>query len=84
MLDLANVVVVLLREDLLVMHRLNGVVIVVLVDLAVNSSVHLLMLLRSDCLMLNRRLDMLMDSCVVVSSFGHELGDSFLSLIHCE
>lgn len=81
-LGASDVVMMLLWQDLLVLDRLHGVVVVVLVDLFVNSCVHLLMLMRLDCLMLHGGVDIFVDSRLVVSGLGHEAGDGFLGLIH--
>lgn len=81
-LCLANVVVVLLGENLLVVDRLNSVVVVVLVDLLVYGSVDLLMVLRANSLVLNSRVDALVNCGIVVSRLGHEAGDGLLCLVH--
>jgi hypothetical protein len=75
---------VLLGEDLAVLDGLDCAVVVVLVNLLVNSGLNLLVNVRLDNLVLDSRSNSLMDSCVVVSGLGHEVGNSSLSLIHCE
>ena len=75
---------VLLGENLTVLDGLDCAVVVVLVNLLVNSGLNLLMNVRLDNLVLNSRSNSLVDSGVVVSRLGHEVGDSCLSLVHCE
>jgi hypothetical protein len=75
---------VLLGEDLAVLDGLDCAVVVVLVDLLINSSLNLLVNVRLDNLVLNSRSNSLVDSGVVVSRLRHEVGDSCLSLVHCE
>lgn len=75
---------VLLRENLAVLNGLNCAVVVVLVNLLVNGGLHLLVYVRLDDLVLNSRGNSLVNSGVVVSRLGHELGDSCLSLVHCD
>ena len=55
MLHSTQVVRVLFRQDLAVLHWLNSAVVVILVYLLVDSGVHVLMLMRLDSFMLHRR-----------------------------
>ena len=80
----ADVVMMLLGKDLLVMHRLNGGMVVVLVDLFVNSCVDVFVVCRFDCLMLDRRSDCAVNGCIVMARLGHEVGDGFLGFVHCD
>lgn len=75
---------VLFRKDFAVLDGLDCAVIVVLVYLLVNSSLNLLMDVRFYDLVLDSRSNSLVDGGVVVSRLGHEVGNSCLSLIHCE
>jgi hypothetical protein len=75
---------VLLGEDLTVVDGLNCAVVVVLVNLLIDSSLDLLVNMRLDNLVLNSRSNCLVNSGVVVARLGHEVCDSCLSLIHCE
>jgi len=77
-----NVVVVLLRENLRVLHRLFGSVVVVLVDLLVDGGCLSLMLFLLDCLLLHSRCNLLVDSGLVVTRARHELLDRILSGFH--
>jgi len=65
-----KVVVVLLREDLAVLDRLDGGVVVVLVNLLVDGGGDLLVLGRSDGLVENSGCNALVDGGVVVTSLG--------------
>ena len=73
-----NVVVVLLREDLLVHDWLDGGVVVVLVDLLVNGGLDVLMVMTVDRLVDDGGGDLLVDGGVVVTSLGHEVRDRSL------
>lgn len=82
MLDATDLGSVCLGEDFTVMDRLDSAVVVVLVNLLVNGSVDLLVLVRLDRLVLDSRGNRLVDGCVVVTGAAHEVGDSCLRLIH--
>lgn len=69
-LNTDHVVGVLLRQDLTVTDWLHGCVIVVLMDLTVNGSGGLLMMLLSDVLIYNSGGNFLVDSGVMVTSLG--------------
>ena len=75
---------VLLGKDLAVLDGLDCAVVVVLVNLLINSGLDLLVNVRLDNLVLNSGSNSFVDSGVMVSRLGHEVGDSCLSLIHCE
>ena len=81
-LDGDDVVVVLLREDLLVEHRLLGGVVVVLVNLLVDGGDVLLVLLPLNGLVLDSRSDLLVNGGVVLTRLGHEVLDGGLSRVH--
>ena len=83
-LDSAEFSSVLFRENLTILDRLNGAVVVVLVYLLVDRGLHLLMGVRLNDLMLDSRSNSLVDSCVVVPRLGHEISDCCLGLIHCD
>jgi hypothetical protein len=83
-LDSAELSSVLFRENLTILDRLNGAVVVVLVYLLVDRGLHLLMGVRLNDLMLDSRSNSLVDSCVVVPRLGHEISDCCLGLIHCD
>jgi len=80
--DLAEVGLVLLGKDFLVVNGLLDAVVVVLVDLLVDSSADLFMLSRLDDLFLNGRGDGLVGSGVVVTGLGDEVANSSLCLVH--
>ena len=82
MLNAAELGSVCLGEDLTVVDGLDGAVVVVLVNLLVNGSVDLLVLVRLDRLVVDSRGNRLVDGCVVVTGAAHEVGDSCLRLIH--
>jgi hypothetical protein len=75
---------VLLREDLAVLHWLDGAVVMVLVNLLVDRSVDLLMLVRLDGLVLHGRCNCLMNSGVVVAGAGREVLDGGSGFLHGE
>jgi len=74
----------LLWQDFAVMDRLHGSMIVVLVDLLINSGGDILMFCRCDCLVLYSRSYTLMDGGVVVAGFAHEGTDCLLCFIHVD
>jgi len=75
MLDGTDIVVVLFREDLLIVNRLDDGVVVILVDLLVDSGVNLFMASWLHNLMLDVRSDLLMDRGVVVVGLMEEVID---------
>jgi len=75
MLSWQSLVVMLLRENLRVLYRLHGCVVVILVDLLVNSSGLSLVLLTLHCLLLDSGGDFLVNGGVVVPGRRHELLD---------
>jgi len=79
---LAEVGRVLLGKHLPVMDGLLDAVIVILVNLLVDSSANLLMLSRLDDLLLNGRGDGLVGSGVVVTRLGDEVFDGSLCPVH--
>jgi hypothetical protein len=72
---------VLLWQDLSILDRLDGAVVMVLVDLFVDGSIDILMPGRLDCLVFYGRSNLLMDGSIVMSSLGHVVG-SLLDLVH--
>jgi hypothetical protein len=76
--------VVLLRESLLVDHRLLSGVVVVLVNLLVDSGDVLLVLLLLNNLVLHSRGDLLVDSGVVLTRFGHQTLNGSLGGVHLD
>lgn len=82
MLDGDDVGVMLLRKDLTVGNRLLSGVVVILVNLLVDSGSVLLVLGLLDGLVLNGRGDLLVDGGVVVTRRLHEVLDSSLCGIH--
>jgi hypothetical protein len=81
-LHAAELVVVLLRQNLLGFDWLYRLVVVVLVYLAVDGCVDVLMLLGLDRLVLDCRGSGRMDCGVVVTRLGGEVTDSCLGLLH--
>lgn len=80
----ANVVLMLLGEDLTVIDRLHLLVVVVLVHLLVHSGSDLLVSRGLNRLMLHCGSNLFVDSGVVVAGLGHEVLDCLLGLIHCD
>jgi hypothetical protein len=83
-LDGDDVSVVLLREYLLVDHRLLSGVVVILVNLLIDSGYVLLVLLPLNSLVLHSRVDLLVDSGVVLTGFGHQSFDGGFGGVHCD
>jgi len=83
-LDGDDLVVVMLREDLLVLDGLHRGVVVVLVDLAVESGSNVLVLGLVDGLVGNGGCDGLVDGGVVVAGLVQEGLDLFLGGVHCD
>jgi len=71
-----------LREDITVLDRLDSAVVVVLVDLLVDSGVDLLVYVRLHDLVLDGGGNCLVDSGVMVTGLAHEVGDSCLGFVH--
>jgi len=83
-LDAGHLVVVLFREDLAVLDGLDGGVVVVLVDLAVDGSCHILLSSGCDRLVLNGWVDRLVNSGVVLSILREEVAYCCLCLVHID
>jgi hypothetical protein len=75
---------VLFRKHLLVVHRLDGGVVVVLVDLTVNGGLDLIVTGSLDSLLGNGRVDDLVDGGILVTGLVHEFADGCFGLIHCD
>jgi len=65
-----HLVSVLLWQNLAILHRLNGGMIVILVDLAIDNSLSLFMTLLDDILIDHGRGNILVNSGIMVTSFG--------------
>lgn len=63
---------------------LNSCVMVLLVNLLIESSSHVLMSVRADMLLGDMRPDVLVDSGLVLSIVGEEARDGLLCLFHFE
>lgn len=63
---------------------LNSCVMMLLVNLLIESSSHVLMSVRADMLLGDMRPDILIDSGLVLSIVGEEARDGLLCLFHCE
>jgi len=81
-LDTDEVVVVLLWEDLSVLHRLDGSVVVILVDLLVDGGSDAVFLLTSHGLVDDCRVDFLVDSSVMLAILVDEALHGVLCGIH--
>lgn len=73
---------VLLGENLTILYWLHSTVVVILVDLLVNSSENLLVNMRLDDLLLHCRSNSLVDGGVMVARVAHEVVDCCLSFVH--
>ncbi len=65
-----HLVRVLLWQDFAILHRLNGGVVVVLVNLTIDNSLSLFMTLLDDVLVDHGRGNFLMNSGIMMTSFG--------------
>jgi hypothetical protein len=83
-LDSAELSSVLLRKHVAVLNGLDSTVVVILVNLLVDSSLNFLVEMRLNNFVLNSRGNSLVNSGVVVSRLGHEVSDSCLGLVHCD
>lgn len=84
MLDTGKIVRVLLWQNLTIVHGLNGSVVVVLVNLLVDCGCDVLVSCGVDGLAYYGRSNLLVNSGVMVTSFGHEVADGGLSFLHCD
>jgi len=78
----SDLVLVLLREDLVVLDWLDSVVVVVVVNLTVDGRVDVLVVCLGNILMSHGGVNGLVDLGVVVTRAGHEVLDGFLGLLH--
>jgi len=81
-LDSAELVLVILWQNLTIMDRLYCTVVVILVYFSVGGADDFLVLGRLDNVVLNSRSDSLVDSGVVVSGLGDELLDGCFGFLH--
>jgi len=79
-----QVVVVLFWKNFLMLDRLDRCVIVILVNLLVDSDLSLLPALLVDSLVCDMGSDRLVYRGIVVTTFGHEVGNGCLCFIHVE
>lgn len=77
-----HVVVVLLRENFLVCNWLHSCVMMLLMNLLVESSGYALMLVRLDLLLNDMRSDIFVDSSLVLSVVGKEARNGLLCFLH--
>jgi len=77
-----KVVVVLLWEDFTILDRLDRGVVVVLVNLLIESSLDILVTLTVDGLVSDCRCNLLVDGGVVVTRLGHKVLDCCLGGFH--
>jgi len=80
----SKVVCMLFWQNLLVMHWLNGGVIMILMNLLVNGGLDVFVFCWSDSLLLNSWCYTLVDGGVMVASLAHEAGNCCLCFIHCD
>jgi len=81
-LDRDDVVLVLLRQDLFGLHRLDGCVVVVLVNILVDGSGDVLVGVRLDVLLGDSLARVFVNSSLMLSVVGDEVRNSLLSLLH--
>jgi len=81
-LDTCHLVGVLLWKNLTIFDRLNGGVVVVLVDLSVNSGGNILVLSACDILLSDSWVDGLVDSGIMLSILVEEASNCCLCLVH--
>lgn len=79
-----DVVSVLLRKSLFVCDGLDGSMVMMLMNLLINSSGYMLMLVRHDMLLSGGSSNIFLDSGLVLSVVREERGNSVLSFLHCE
>jgi len=77
-----HAMLVLLGQDLGLPDRLDGAVVMVLVDFLLEGSLDLLMLGGLDSLVLDGRRDTLVDGRVVMPSLGRDVVDRLLGSFH--
>lgn len=82
LLNTGHLVVMLLREHLAVLHGLHRRVVVILVDLLVDGSLHTLFLLLGDGLILHSRCYVLVHCGVMVTVLRGEILDCVLGGLH--
>jgi len=83
-LDAAHIVGVFLWENFTVLYRLDGGVMVILVDFAVDCCAHILVSGWGNFLMLNSWVHGLVNGCVMLSVLVKEVSNSCLCLFHCD
>jgi len=81
-LDTAKLSTVLFWENFTVLNRLDGAVVVILVNFLVDGSVDLFVLVRFYDLLLHSRCYSLVDGGVVVTGLAHEIANCCLSFVH--
>jgi len=81
-LNTGHLVGVLLWENLTILDRLNGGVVMILVDLTINGGLLLLELSFNNALMGDGWVDALVDSGVMLSILVEESGNGLLGFIH--
>ena len=83
MLYTTQLVSVCVRKDLPIMHWLDCAVVVLLVNLLINSCSDVFVLVRLDSFVLNSRSNRLVNTGVVMARTTQEIGDSCLRFVHC-
>jgi len=73
MLNAHHLMAMLFGKDLFVGDGLNGGMVMMLMYLTVNRCLSLLFLMTMDLLILDGRVDFLVDSCIVLSVLGQEI-----------
>lgn len=83
-LDGGNIVLVLLGKNFPVLNGLYGMVVVILVNLLLDSGVDFFVLRGLHSLVHDGRLHLFVNSGVVVTGLVQKPADCFLSLVHCD
>lgn len=82
LLNASEVVGMLLWENFLVLDRLDGSVVMILMNFAIHSRGYILVVSRCNVLVLDGRIDALMDGGGVFAILVEEVGNCCLGLIH--
>jgi len=75
---------VLFRKDLSIFHRLNGRVVMILMDFFVDCRLYFLVLAWELGVVNDGWSNLLMHSSVVVTRLVHEVGNGCLGFLHCD
>jgi len=80
----SEIMVVLLRENLLVSNGLNSCMMMLLMNLSIESSSYAFMLMRFHSFLSNMRSHVLVNGSLVLSVVGKEARNGGLCFLHCD